>query len=577
MERVVYKTLKNGSFCVENREICFDEEYAIVVVGCGTAGSTAALAAAKSGLKTLVIEKCTSLGGTSVNGGVLPYYYGTHGAIGTEKNARAGRILENGLYMPYKREKFEGAESLAFSGAVTARAIEELLYENGCEVWLQTIVTGVYVFEKKVVGLELFADGRFRNVALGAAIDSCDGEVCRLLGSTLTAGRAYDGREMKYSRYVGLAYADGIRGGSAHCGYLNGCDAGEYAKNLLRAASEPPCLKASYGGERAVVFHSSIVGRRETGQVETLKKSTIGDWFSENNKEPVFYAFANLDNPNEDFYAEDDDVQDWNFLVNAHAYGLRFPVQKDNLRPKIYENVFLAGKHLGVDRSVLGFVRMKADLEKCGVAAATMAGVYLQTGGMDYAELQKRLTENGTLERVDGDGLYHLNYRENGWYKPLKLPRTVAEIIKCFYSSEPELGFLGALRYARGKSEQEGLLRRMNETDGDVKEHIAIALGLLKNPACLPVLREIVSRSVRVIVRKDPSRESYPWLAQTVHCNYAKAVCLLTRFKDSTVKERLRTVYSDGASVVTRALPFPYEEKYKELVTGFIKKYLERV
>lgn len=575
--RVLYKTLRNGSSYEEKREIRFDEEYALIVVGGGTAGSMSAFAASENGIKTLVIEKCASLGGMAVNGGVWPYYYGTHCAIGAKKNARAEQIAGSGLYMPYKRASFEGAESLFLQGSVTMRAIEELLAENGCAVWTDTIATGAYVQEKKVIGLEVFANGHFKNVACGVLIDSCNGEVCRLLGGKLTSGRNYDGKEMKYSRYIGFAYADGIRGSSAHCGYLNGCDADGYAQNLLRAASEPPCLKAHYDEEDIAVFLSSIVGRREVAQAETLRKATIGDWYLNNNDEPVFYAFANLDNPNEDFYAEDKDVQDWNFIINAHAYGLRFPVQKDNLRPKGYENVFLAGKHLGVDRCVLGFVRMKADMEKCGVAAATMAELYLQTGGVDYQELQKRLKENGTLERIEGDGLYHLNYEENGWYKPLKIPKTVTEIVNSLRSAEPELGFLGVLRNARGDFAQEELIRRMNETDGDVKEHIAIALGLLQNIVCLPVLREIVSRPVRVIVRKDSSEKSYPWLAQTVHCNYAKAVCLLTRFKDASAKERLQAVYADGASAATNDLPFPYKEKYRQLVMGFIKLYLEQV
>jgi flavin-dependent dehydrogenase len=47
-----------------------DKEFDIVVVGAGTAGVVAALQTARSGLRTLLIEKNSQPGGTMTSGGI---------------------------------------------------------------------------------------------------------------------------------------------------------------------------------------------------------------------------------------------------------------------------------------------------------------------------------------------------------------------------------------------------------------------------------------------------------------------------------------------------------------------------
>ncbi|MBF0235378.1 MAG: FAD-dependent oxidoreductase, partial [Desulfamplus sp.] len=59
------------------------EQVDVVVAGGGTAGHVAALQAARSGVKTSVIETGTMLGGTMTAGGVyMPnHFYSTQGAV----------------------------------------------------------------------------------------------------------------------------------------------------------------------------------------------------------------------------------------------------------------------------------------------------------------------------------------------------------------------------------------------------------------------------------------------------------------------------------------------------------------
>src|SRR5262245_35725844 len=49
-----------------------ENDYAVVVIGAGTGGYVAAIRAAQLGLKTAVVEKQKSLGGTCLNWGCIP-------------------------------------------------------------------------------------------------------------------------------------------------------------------------------------------------------------------------------------------------------------------------------------------------------------------------------------------------------------------------------------------------------------------------------------------------------------------------------------------------------------------------
>ena len=57
---------------INEKEVKFDEEVDVIVVGSGFAGLAAAIAAAKRGKKVLVLEKMGRIGGNSViNGGQI--------------------------------------------------------------------------------------------------------------------------------------------------------------------------------------------------------------------------------------------------------------------------------------------------------------------------------------------------------------------------------------------------------------------------------------------------------------------------------------------------------------------------
>ena len=61
------KTIK-----INSKEIKLNNDYQLIIIGGGTAGATAAIAAARMGVKTLIVEKESALGGSSTLGQVTP-------------------------------------------------------------------------------------------------------------------------------------------------------------------------------------------------------------------------------------------------------------------------------------------------------------------------------------------------------------------------------------------------------------------------------------------------------------------------------------------------------------------------
>ena len=78
----------------------FDTEYDLIVVGSGASGKSAALTAARAGLKVVILEKMPETGGTSV------YAEGTAAFESSEQIARG--VPSNPKYhFPTKKEAYE--------------------------------------------------------------------------------------------------------------------------------------------------------------------------------------------------------------------------------------------------------------------------------------------------------------------------------------------------------------------------------------------------------------------------------------------------------------------------------------
>lgn len=157
--------------------------YDVVVVGSGAAGSSAAIAAARSGVSTLLIEKLPFLGGNST--AVLDTFYGFFtpgdrsikivGGIGDDV---ISQLEEYGPVL-YRPNTYGAGMGVTYTAEHLKVAWEDLVVGSGCDVLLHSFVQDVTVRDGQVTELLVATKAGLGTVSCGVVIDaSGDGDVC---------------------------------------------------------------------------------------------------------------------------------------------------------------------------------------------------------------------------------------------------------------------------------------------------------------------------------------------------------------------------------------------------------------
>ena len=149
------------------KEICYD----VVVCGAGVAGVAAAVAAARKGAKTAIIEKQCLLGGLATSG--LIYIYlplcdgnGKQLAFGLAEEMLK-RCVEYGPFdvpeqwdgpkggNPGCIEAKKGRYACCFSPAGFTLTLDKMLAEAGVDLWLDTLITDVQKDGNRITAVEV--------------------------------------------------------------------------------------------------------------------------------------------------------------------------------------------------------------------------------------------------------------------------------------------------------------------------------------------------------------------------------------------------------------------------------------
>ena len=188
------------------------DRYDVIVVGAGSAGSSAAISAARAGARTLLIDRLAFMGGTST--AVLDTFYAFYtpgelprrvvGGLGWEV---VGRLREEGVC--FERPNTYGSGTGVTYDQETLKVVwERLAQEAGVDVLLHTWVNGVRMEARQVAAVRLWNKGGERWVSAKVIVDaSGDADVVAFAGGEYE-NAAEQGRVQSLSTLFRLANVD---------------------------------------------------------------------------------------------------------------------------------------------------------------------------------------------------------------------------------------------------------------------------------------------------------------------------------------------------------------------------------
>jgi hypothetical protein len=415
----------------------------VVVVGSGSAGATAAIASARTGADTLLVERYGFLGGTSTM--VLDTFYGFYPP--GEDNRRvvggipweiAQRLAQRGMMI--ERPNTYGAGTGVTYDPETLKVVwEQTVLEAGARLRLHTFCTDALVEGGHITGVIVDGKTGLGVIEASVVVDaSGDADVCFRAGAPFQkAGE--DGPPQSLTTTFRLGNVDVERAtqvkralleelmrranlsgeytlpreeGSVHRTPLPGVVATNMTRianvdatdplELTKAEIEGRTQALEYarflrsevpGYERCYLMNfSTQIGVRETRRVYGEYRLTREDVLSARKFED---AVAQCGAPIEDHHPGSDTR--WEYIPGGDTYDIPYRC----LLPLNVENLIVAGRCLSATHDAHASVRSMGQCMAMGQAAGTAAAMsalsHVAPRRLPIRELQSRLVSDGAL------------------------------------------------------------------------------------------------------------------------------------------------------------------------------------
>ena len=411
------------------------ERYDVLVVGAGSAGATAAVAAARTGARTLLVDRFGFLGGTST--AVLDTFYAFYTPGQRPEKVVSGipdevvsRLAENG--MAFERPNTYGAGTgITYDPETLKRVWDELTAEAGVRTLLHSFAFAVAVDDGRVTGVDVATKSGVRRLEAAVVVDaSGDADVCALAGApfeppgegvqslstvfrmanvdveqaeTVPKQELWERmREARDSGRYALTRIEGSVHRTPHEGVMmalltrvRNVDATD-ADQLAAAEREGRRQAHEYfrflrenvpGYERAVLVSTSpAIGVRESRRILGEHVLTAGEILSATTFPD---QVARCGAPIEEHHAGEDTR--WVYLADGATYGIPYR----SLQPRGLENVLVAGRCFSATHDAHASARSMATCMAMGQAAGTAAASTGEPKRLDPVVLRARLREDG--------------------------------------------------------------------------------------------------------------------------------------------------------------------------------------
>lgn len=367
----------------------------VAVAGAGTSGALAAIAAGRSGARTLVFDPAACLGGTGTGGGINAYFFGSPDGMHREVDERALALSE----------LFSGREqSPRHSWHPDAKTIVlmECFEEAGVAFFGQTQLWGVdRNGHGRVTALQVSVGGRPARIAARAFIDATgDGDLCVLAGAESAAGRPGDGGALAYSQSARFLAPEhlSVRQTNFDAGWADPADPEDLSRARLEGVAQyfDPLRRE---GRRPVAV-APLIGIRQSRQIRADLEISFADTVLHARfDDAVGRTDTIADTHSADLEFESDEMAFYYWTCRSRHHRLACELPYRMLLPRGLENVWVPCRAAGMTPDASYGLRMQRDLQRLGEAAGRAAAMAAKAGtgsrGIDLRALQAALGRDG--------------------------------------------------------------------------------------------------------------------------------------------------------------------------------------
>jgi hypothetical protein len=334
--------------------------YDVVVIGGGTAGAPAGIAAARKGAKTLVVEYLHGLGGVGTQGAISKYYWGNRVGFTATVPGKSEWVIE---------QKMEWWRTQ--------------LRQAGAEIWFGSIGCGALVDGGRVTGA-VIATPQARGVVLAKSVIDATGNA-----------------DVAAAAGAECLYTDASEFAMQGTG-LPGRKLGETYNNTDFTITDETDLVdvwqlLVYSKDKYIdaFDHGRLVDTRERRRIVGDATITILDQMNERTyPDSVVQTYSNFDTHG---YT----VDPYLLLEHPEERGFKVYVPYRTMLPKGLEGILVVGLGISAHRDAVPLVRMQPDIQNggyaAGVAAAMAAQANVSLRKIDVHALQQHLVQLGNL------------------------------------------------------------------------------------------------------------------------------------------------------------------------------------
>ncbi|MBO7748266.1 FAD-dependent oxidoreductase, partial [Paenibacillus sp. MWE-103] len=447
----------------------------VLVAGGGSSGACASFTAAGEGARTALIDLNPGLGGTGTFGGVDSYWFGRKAGYAARIHDAVAALQRE---LRYKGHKWNIEAKM--------HALLEESAGSGVLLFLNAIAFGAVMEGSRLAGAVVATRWGPAAIAARASVDATgDGDLAAFAGAGYVYGSERDHTVMWYS-LAQYAAPDKIQ--NNFTSMVDVSNALDYTRAILAGRRR---------GAADVHDHGTYVATRESRHVKGDVVMKLSDQLLHRRwPDAINVHFSNHD-------VKGVSGADW-VNIGLIPPNLDIEIPYRMLLPEGLDGLLVAGKAVSATHDALPAIRMQADLENLGAAAALAAVQAVRAGvqprGIDLRPLQLRLEAEGLLPAGTADRTLRPRACDDA-----ELERLVASI-----EAEQPLYDYSNMRMNEVRTDPipfveivsagprivPFLERALSRANGLRRIHLAQALAMIGSNAGVPALLEAVLRDL---------------------------------------------------------------------------------